>query len=119
MSSYLLWPISWRSFRKSRPLLLGLASLLFLTLAFFVGGPLYCWVNSSDPYNVDVFNRYAFPSSEHWLGTDDQGRDLLARLLLGGRFSLEVAFSSAFFLPSLGPLRDWFPVSMEDCGIIS
>jgi oligopeptide transport system permease protein len=43
-------------------------------------------------YNIGDFNAIrAWPSSVHWLGTDDQGRDTLARLLLGLRVSLLVA----------------------------
>lgn len=102
MSSHLLWSIFWRRFRRSRLALLGLACLLFLALAFFLGEPLYCWITGCDPYTIDVLNRYDFPSSQHWLGTDDQGRDLLARLLLGGQYSVEVAFTSAFFSTLFG-----------------
>ncbi len=45
---------------------------------------------------------WAPPSPEHWLGTDDAGRDLLARLLHGGRVSLLVGFASAGLSALLG-----------------
>ena len=38
---------------------------------------------------------WAPPSAEHWLGTDDVGRDILARLICGGRVSLLIGFASA------------------------
>jgi peptide/nickel transport system permease protein len=45
-----------------------------------------------DPYAVDYSMMNALPSSGHWLGTDDSGRDLLARIMVG---------TQAFFLPGL------------------
>jgi peptide/nickel transport system permease protein len=55
---------------------------------------------SYDPNAVDLVNSYAGPSSEHLLGTDASGRDILSRLLFGGRVSLVgpslvIAFSMA------------------------
>ena len=47
---------------------------------------------------------WAPPSPAHWLGTDDVGRDVLARLLYGGRTSLLVGFASAFISVGLGIL---------------
>lgn len=43
-----------------------------------------------DPNFQDLKNTFATPSSEHWLGTDQSGRDLFARLLFGGQISLLV-----------------------------
>lgn len=48
------------------------------------------------PYNpdkIDLFNSLASPSTSHWLGTDKSGRDLLSRLLFGGRTTLLSAIS--------------------------
>lgn len=104
MPSYFIWSTFLRRFKRSRLALFGLACLLFLVLVFFLGEPLYCRITGSDPYTIDVLNRYAFPSSQHWLGTDDQGRDLLARLLLGGQLSVEVAFTASFFSTFFGTL---------------
>lgn len=44
-----------------------------------------------DPLEVDVYNRLVGPSAQHWLGTDQLGRDILSRVLYGGRIALKVA----------------------------
>ncbi|GAG80252.1 unnamed protein product, partial [marine sediment metagenome] len=44
-----------------------------------------------DPLEVDVYNRLLSPSWQHWLGTDQLGRDILSRVLFGGRIALKVA----------------------------
>lgn len=41
-----------------------------------------------DPNELDIANMLKGPSAEHWLGTDKTGRDILSRLLYGGRTSL-------------------------------
>jgi len=46
---------------------------------------------------MDLDNMYSPPSSSHLLGTDGLGRDLLTRLLYGGRYSLSLGFSAALF----------------------
>ena len=66
-------------------LLVEIALVLFLPL--FLG---------QDPNLTDrSAGFWAAPSAQHWLGTDDVGRDLFARLLYGGRTSLLVGFASA------------------------
>ena len=47
-----------------------------------------------DPTIGDVSNGLEAPSAAHWLGTDDQGRDVMARVLWGSRISLSVALIS-------------------------
>ena len=44
-----------------------------------------------DPLEVDVYNRRVGPSWQHWLGTDQLGRDVLSRVLYGGRVALKVS----------------------------
>jgi peptide/nickel transport system permease protein len=44
-----------------------------------------------DPLEVDVYNRLMSPSWQHWLGTDQLGRDVLSRVLYGGRIALKVS----------------------------
>ncbi|MDP6786183.1 MAG: ABC transporter permease [Rhodospirillales bacterium] len=51
---------------------------------------------------VDLFNRFAAPTAAHPLGTDDLGRDVLARLLYGGRVSLFVGITAALAAAAIG-----------------
>lgn len=48
-------------------------------------------VTPHDPTEQVLLNRLQWPSSLHWLGTDQLGRDVFSRLLHGGRFSLAIA----------------------------
>jgi len=49
------------------------------------------WLGLADPYHIDAGNLLASPSWQHWLGTDELGRDLLSRTVHGARVSLAVA----------------------------
>jgi len=71
------------------------------------------------PETIDVVNRLAGPSAEHWLGTDSLGRDTLSRLLFAGRASLfaagmAVVIAAGIGVPSglvagyVGGAVDWF-----------
>ncbi|MEW6546055.1 MAG: ABC transporter permease [Bacillota bacterium] len=74
-----------RRFVQNRGAVLGL--LLFVSL--IVSAVLAPWIAPYDPYEVSS-NRLARPSREHPLGTDALGRDVLSRILYGGRISLQV-----------------------------
>ncbi len=66
---------------------LGIALLLAMVLASVVGPELW----HQDPLRQNYARLYAPPSAENPLGTDNLGRDVLARVLLGGRISLTIA----------------------------
>ena len=55
-----------------------------------------------DPYGQSVRDRFIFPNSEHIMGTDDFGRDIWARLLYGGRYSLLIALGATCFSTMMG-----------------
>jgi peptide/nickel transport system permease protein len=48
------------------------------------------WITGIDPDATDLLSRFDPPSAQHWLGTDDAGRDELIRLMIGGQISLLV-----------------------------
>lgn len=75
---------------------LVLTTLLLLAAIF---GPV---VNPVDPNAIDTTNTFAGPSLLHPLGTDDLGRDLLARLLHGSRTSLGIAGAAVAFAGLIG-----------------
>lgn len=64
-------------------------------LMVFVAVLLQPLLGLPDPNAIDLRNTFAPPGPEHWLGTDENGRDVLARLVAGGRVSLAVGFASA------------------------
>ncbi|MDP6621762.1 MAG: ABC transporter permease [Alphaproteobacteria bacterium] len=59
-------------------------------------------LTSYDPTANSFAEMHAAPSAEHWLGTDQFGRDLLSRIIHGARTALFVGFVSAFVGASLG-----------------
>lgn len=81
-----LWRDAWYRLKKNRAALFA-ASFLILEILIFFLAPLL-WPHS---YEVqDLERTLTGPSTRHWLGTDGLGRDLLARVLYGGRISLTV-----------------------------
>ena len=84
----------------------GLAAGVVLTgLTFLcVAAPAFEAVSGIDPDRVDLFARFEGPSSAHWLGTDELGRDTGLRLLHGGRVSLAVGITGALAAALLGTL---------------
>jgi peptide/nickel transport system permease protein len=55
-----------------------------------------------DPNKTDLLATFEAPSAEHWLGTDQLGRDQLSRLLFGGRISLAIGFSATAVSMTIG-----------------
>ncbi len=51
------------------------------------------WIAPQDPAHIDLPNRLQSPSTQHWCGTDELGRDILSRLMWGARISLFVGSS--------------------------
>ena len=77
-------------------------SFLVVLLALALCAPILAELRGIDPSMTDLFRRFEPPSAEHWLGTDDLGRDLLQRLLDGGRVSLQVGMAGALLSAVIG-----------------
>jgi peptide/nickel transport system permease protein len=60
------------------------------------------WVTARSPTELNVVDRLRPPGGEYWLGTDAYGRDMLSRVLYGGRVSLVVGLSAALASTVLG-----------------
>ena len=69
---------------------LGMAGFVLVCLILFTA-VFATWLAPHDPFAVDVYNRLSAPSAAHWLGTDQLGRDILSRVLYGGRVALKVS----------------------------
>jgi peptide/nickel transport system permease protein len=82
---------AWRKFLRNRGAAIALVFLILLTGASLLA-PL---IAPYDPEKLNIMQRLQGPSERHWLGTDDVGRDVLSRLLYGGRVSLLVGLVSA------------------------
>ena len=84
------WAEAWRRFKRHRLAYFSLWLLALLSLTVLIG-PLVYKVGIND---IDFTARMKGPSGAHPLGTDDLGRDLLARMLYGGRISLAVGLAA-------------------------
>lgn len=89
----------WRNLRCDGRAMIGLAFLIAETLAVLLL-PVFLGLEPNITDRAAGF--WAAPGPAHWLGTDDVGRDVFARLLYGGRASLLVGFSSAALSVALG-----------------
>ena len=81
-----------RTAKRARQQPLAAAGVVLLA-AFIVCGLAAPWLAPYNPAAIDLMHRLQGPSAAHWAGTDELGRDTLARLLWGARLSLAVSVS--------------------------
>ncbi|MGC8493393.1 MAG: ABC transporter permease [Syntrophobacteraceae bacterium] len=78
-------PFVWKELRKTNPFLFEHVSEH--------GGAIALWpIDKYSPNEYNLLDYLSGPSAKHWLGTDDNGRDVLARMIYGARISLSVGF---------------------------
>ena len=90
--------IVWRSLKRNKLSIFGMAIITLLFVTTF-GAPLF---TPYDPIEMSPRERLQAPSLQHWLGTDSFGRDMLARILYGGRVSLSVGVAAVSLLMAIG-----------------
>lgn len=84
------WLESWRRFKKNKLAVLGLGIISF----FVIIAILAPFIAPEGINEQKLAERLSAPSSAHWLGTDDFGRDILSRIIYGTRISLWIGFVS-------------------------
>jgi oligopeptide transport system permease protein len=97
-SSNSLWHDAWLRLRKNKLAVFGMWTLAIVTVACVVGP----WLSPYGYEQTELSNTFAAPNGQHWLGTDQLGRDLLVRLLYGGRVSLGVGLCATFVALTIG-----------------
>jgi oligopeptide transport system permease protein len=93
-----LWRDAWHRLARNKLAVFGGAVLILLAIACIFGPML-------SPYSHEQTNlelRATPPSAQHWLGTDSLGRDLLVRVLVGGRISIGVGLCATFVALTIG-----------------
>jgi peptide/nickel transport system permease protein len=95
-----LWSDAWRQFRRHRLAMFGVVVLALLLLTTLLGPLVYRQSTDAIDYSSSLLG----PSLQHPFGTDDLGRDLLARTMLGGRVSMAVGVVAVLIAITLGTL---------------
>lgn len=102
------WKDTWKQLRKNNFAIVGFVIIIFFILLGLLA-PLLTHYGYEEQSLAD---RFQPPSSEHWLGTDDFGRDIFTRIAFGARISLQVGFFSVigalFFGTILGIVSGYF-----------
>lgn len=88
----------WARLRLSPSAYVGAAMLLVFILAGVVGP----WIAPYSPSDVSLDRVLQTPTSEHWLGTDENGRDALSQLLFGARSALIISVTVVFICAFVG-----------------
>jgi peptide/nickel transport system permease protein len=82
---------AWRRFSANRLAVVALAILVLLILISLAAPLIATYVTKASPTDQRLLYNFEPPSAEHLLGTDEYGRDVLTRIIYGGRVSLGVA----------------------------
>ena len=82
------YQVFWTRFRTNRFAITGGVVVILLFLLSFLAP----YITPYGPNDLDLYHVLIPPSSSHWFGTDDLGRDVLTRMIYGARISLLVGF---------------------------
>ncbi|MBO0128500.1 ABC transporter permease [Agrobacterium sp. OT33] len=96
-----VWSMRWDRFRHNKLAMISLVFLLVLTIACAMAGPIE-YFSGIDANATNLLRRFKPPSVQHWLGTDEIGRDVLLRLLYGGQVSIAVGLLATLITAAIG-----------------
>ncbi|MDN4493078.1 ABC transporter permease [Ureibacillus aquaedulcis] len=88
----------WYKLKQNKMTWVGIIILALIVL-FSVIVPLF---SPFDPNKIDLVNKFQPPSSQHWFGTDEVGRDIFTRILYGARLSLGVGILIIVIAAAIG-----------------
>ena len=92
--------IGWLAFRRNPVAVIGLLIIVALVLVALLAP----WLTSSDAVEPNLANRLMPPGGEHWLGTDELGRDILDRIIWGSRITLYIVGLVSIIVVPIGLL---------------
>src|SRR4051812_23542038 len=92
----------WKRLRKNKLAVAGLIILAFIILSAAFANVLFDY--STVVIQQNAAERLQPPSAKHWLGTDELGRDILARIVHGARVSIPIAFTTILIATLVGGL---------------
>ncbi len=89
---------AWKRFRSHKLAIIGIFMFFSMVLMFWIGPA----ISSYEFDEINIVDRAQGPSSEHWFGTDDLGRDLFVRAMRGGQFSITISVVTGLMAAALG-----------------
>lgn len=87
-----------RRMLRNKAAMMGVVLILIMVF----GALTATWITGYSYDAIDVLNAYASPSWKHWFGTDELGRDILTRLVYGGRYTLSIGVLSVAISAGFG-----------------
>lgn len=90
----------WDALRKNKAALFGLFVIMVLIIIAIIGP----YITPYDPYKNAMVDANQTPSAAHWFGTDQLGRDIFSRVIVGTRISLFVGVAAVAFSLILGTI---------------
>jgi peptide/nickel transport system permease protein len=90
----------WHAYRRHKPAMVGTAIILIFALSAIFASYISPW----DPEKTNLDAMLQPPSAKHLMGTDELGRDLLTRILYGGRVSLSIGVMAMALAVSVGAI---------------
>ena len=95
-----IFKITVNRFKRNKLAVIGII-LLFLITASAIFADV---IATHDPIEQNLLNKFAPPSADNYLGTDNYGRDIFSRILYGGRVSLLVGFTAVSIAVTIGSI---------------
>ncbi len=90
----------WRQLRRNKGAIIGLILIIVIILVALLSPLLMDY--EKDVIGQNIKQRLKPPSSAHWFGTDELGRDILSRVIYGARYSLAVGVVAVFVALAFG-----------------